>query len=351
MNFNKMFNDTIIESLKHIDLESEQIIEKLPDTLVEILSDYEEFLSTFYIDKHKFNIEDFLIESHSIKKNIIENNKESFTFFLLYINVCIIIYEKILENIDSLGEKLNNTIKINISLYGLLLRRAQQIVELLISGNIDGAMVIWRSLYESSVCLLTLAVEENDELTERFIEHSFRNSNRKVQGYEGNYRELKFAPLPKETFDYLEKEKIRLVNKYGKEFVNDDYGWANILFSGKANFRLLENKIELQRFRPYYTLCSEQIHSSYNAFSFFMEENKIILYRFMDVDIELEAFVDPMQFTIGILHEVNDYIIWAFSTQEELNANKLFLKKIFQKLIHSFERRGRSEHYSPDNLA
>lgn len=339
--FNELFNDTLIEGLKDIDLENEQVLEKLPDALVKVFSEYEEFLTTLYLDKHKFKLDDFLIKSHSIQKRIIKHNKEPFIYFLLYINICVIIYEKILEAIDECEQDLNSTIKVNISLYGLSIRRAQQIVDLLISGYIDGAMIIWRSLYENAVCLLILAINNNDELTERFIEHAFRNSNRKARGYEANYEDLKFKPLPKETFDYLEKEKNRLIKKYGKEFISNDYGWANILFKGKANFRLLEEMIKLQRFRPYYTLCSEQIHSNFNGFRSFMEDNRIILPRIMNPDIELDSFVDPMQFTIGILHEINDYIIWEFSTQEEFNANILFLKKVFEKLITTFERKNR----------
>lgn len=338
--FNKMFSDSLVEGLKEVDLEDEEVLKKLSKAFEQIYSSYEDHISSFYLERHKFQIEDFLSRSHANQKEIIERNKESFVHFILYINTCVIIYEKILDYLQNDNEgSLSNTLKINISLYGLSIRRAQQIVDLLISGQVDGAMIIWRSLYENAVCLLTLAINNNDELTERFVEHAFRNSRRKVNSYDLNYEELKFRPLPPETFEYLDKERMRLVEKYGKEFISNDYGWADILFSGRANFRLLEDEIELNRFRPYYTLCSEQIHSSFNGFGRFSEKNSIIVPRFLSEEFELEDFVDPMQFTVGILHEMNDYIIWELSTEEELKANLLFLKKMFEKLIDSFEFR------------
>lgn len=42
-------------------------------------------------------------------------------------------------------------------------------------------------------------------------------------------------------------------------------------------------------------------------------------------------FVDPMQFTVGILEEVNDFILYEFSVEEEYNVNTILMTKIFEK--------------------
>ncbi len=67
-----------------------------------------------------------------------------------------------------------------------------------------------------------------------------------------------------------------------------------------------------------------------------MEGNKIILPKLLNQDIETDVFIESMQFTIAILHEVNDYIIWEFSTPDEQNVNLLIFKKIFERLQNSF---------------
>lgn len=338
--FEKTFSTIVVESLKKIDPEKlRKNIEKLPELLEDVLSNYEDTLSTVYIENHKFKIEEFVRVSQKSQVKIIEENKESFVSFLLYINTCVLIYEKITDGLDKIDEELTNTLKLAISLYGLCVRRGQQIAELLMSGFIDAAMIIWRSLYENSIILLTLVINDNEELSKRFIEHSYRNSNRKVRGYQKNHEKLKFPPLPSETFTNLEEQRKRLIEEYGNDFVNNDFGWADILFEkGKANFQLLEESIELSKYRPYYALCSEQIHSSINSFERFRENGKIVLPRLMKQEDDLQGLIDPMQFTLAMLDEINDYIIWEFSVEQELNANMIFIRKLFDKLINSFEK-------------
>lgn len=70
-----------------------------------------------------------------------------------------------------------------------------------------------------------------------------------------------------------------------------------------------------------------------------MDGNKIILPRLIKQDLELEAFIDPMQFTISILHEINDYILYEFSTQNEYEVNVSLMRKIFEKQQNSFDKK------------
>ena len=115
------------------------------------------------------------------------------------------------------------------------------------------------------------------------------------------------------------------------------------IFPGKqkASFRLLEERVEMNRFRPYYLMCCEHIHPSFNSFKDFMEGNKIILPRILRQDVELDKFIDPMQFTLSILHEINDYILYEFSIEEECNVNILLMRKVFEKQQKTFNKRKR----------
>jgi len=107
----------------------------------------------------------------------------------------------------------------------------------------------------------------------------------------------------------------------------------------KASLRLLEQRVEMSMFRPYYLLCSEHIHPDFNGLHNYMEGNKIILPRLLKQDLDLKSFIDPMQFTISILHEINDYILYEFSTQNEYQVNISLMRKIFEKQQDSFDNK------------
>ena len=342
--FGEIFIQTINNAIKSSNHIEEEAFKKIAPEFENLKTKFEESISTHYLDNHKFNLDNFLKIHFKNQKQIAKTNKDSFISFILYVNACVIVYEKIIEKLKR--KKVDSTLKITVALYGLVLRRTQEIVDLLLSGYIDGAMVIWRSLYENAIILLVLAFENDNKLADKYFEHSIRNSKRKIVSYNKNHKELEFPPLPKTTEKVLQSETEKMNSLYGMEFLDNEYGWADSLFKGKqkANFMLLEERVEMNRFRPYYILCCEQVHSNFNGFKHFMEGNKIILPRFLRQEIELRSFIDPMQFTISILHEVNDFILYEFSIEEEFNVNVLFMTKMFEKQQNTFnsKRKGRA---------
>jgi len=334
--FEESFTRALENAIKTSKHSEKEITKRLEQHFKKLLSSYEESISSFYLEKHKFNLDAFLKSHFNNQRKIAEANKESFVSFILYVNACVVIYEKIINRIRR--RKIDSTLKMNVALYGLVIRRAQEIVDLLLNGYVDGAMIIWRSLYENAIILIVLAVENENELADKFFQHSTRNSKRKILSYNNNHKELKFPPLPESTEKAIKFEAKIISERYGKEFLENDFGWADCLFPGKqrANFRLLEEKVEMNRFRPYYLVCCEHLHSNFNGFKNYMDGNKIILPRLLDPEIDLESFIDPMQFTVSVLHEVNDYILYEFSIEEEYNVNVLLLEKIFRKQQKTF---------------
>jgi hypothetical protein len=334
--FDELFESSIIKAARNSELSEEEIISKLSPHFDDLVSKYEDTISTLYLKNHAFNLNNFLKAHFNNLKAIATSNKKSFIPFFLYINGCAIAYEKIIVKIYK--KRIDSTLKTNIALYGLIIRRAEQIGNLLLNGYIDGAMIIWRSLYENSIILLLLATENDPELANKFFKHSARNSKNKVLSYNEHYKKLKFKPLPKSTYKTLEENTSQLNNEYGKSFLGNEFGWADDLFSGKqkANFRLIEQRLEMSQFRPYYLLCCEQMHSNFNSFNKFMETRKIVLPKLLAQEIDKKSFIDPMQFTLSILHEVNAYILYEFSTQNEYEVNVLLLRKIFEQQQNTF---------------
>jgi hypothetical protein len=81
-----------------------------------------------------------------------------------------------------------------------------------------------------------------------------------------------------------------------------------------------------------------------------MEGNKIYLPRLLRQDFEFDKFIDPMQFTISILHEINDYILYEFSIKDEYNVNVLLMRKVFEKQQKTFDKPKRKKAIR-DNLS
>lgn len=336
--FGKMFVDSFNEAIKAANLSEEEALKKIAPKFNVLLSNYEESISTLYLENHKFNVDSFLKTHFANQKKIVNTHKTSFEAFILYVNGCYVIYEKVIEKLKR--KRIDSTLKMTVALYGLVIRRADEIVNSLLCGYVDAAMIIWRSLYENAIILLLLALENNTELADKYFQHSVRNSRKKVLSYNSHHKELKFPPLPSSTEKILQSEVQKMDIKYGKDFLDNEFGWADGLFPGKqkASFRLLEERVEMSRFRPYYLLCCEHIHPNFGSFSNYMEGNKIILPKLLRQDIELDKFIDPMQFTVSILHEINDYILYEFSIEEEYNVNILLMRKAFEKQQKTFDR-------------
>lgn len=335
--FEEMLLDSINNATKSSDLTKDEAYRKIAPKFDKLLSDYEDMVSSIYIENHKFDLDSFLKVQFKNQNEIAKAHQGSFASFILYINGCFNIYEKIIEKLKR--KRIDSTLKINVAIYGLIIRRADEILNQLLNGYIDGAMILWRSLYENAITLLTLALENNNELADRYLQHSVRNSRRKILSYQKNYEELRFKKLPKSTEKKLQSKIDRINAQYGKTFLDNEYGWADNLFDGKqkANFLLLEERAKMSIYRPYYVLCCEQVHSNFNGFRKFMDGNKVMLPWILTPETAFDAFIDPMQFTVSILHEINGYILYEFSVEEEYNVNVLLMKKVFEKQQKTFD--------------
>jgi hypothetical protein len=262
--FGKVLIDSLNDSSKTSGL-SEEALRKIAPKFDKLLSDYEESISSLYVEHHKFKLDAFLRTHINNQEKIADAHHDSFEAFILYINGCYNIYEKVIEKIKR--KKIDSTLRMTIALYGLIIRRAEEILNQLLSGYIDGAMIIWRSLYENSIILLVLALENDNELADKYFQHSLRHSRRKILSYQNNHKELKFKPLPKSQDVILQTEIEKLNSRYGKDFLDNEHGWADNLFSGKqkANFILLEERVEMNRFNRLIEFGATENEKPYNV--------------------------------------------------------------------------------------
>ena len=99
-NFGETFIDSLNEAIKSSNLSEEETLKKIAPKFNELLSHYEEDISTLYLDKHKFNLASFLKIHTNNQKKIAKTHKDSFEAFILYVNGCYMIYEKIIEKLS-----------------------------------------------------------------------------------------------------------------------------------------------------------------------------------------------------------------------------------------------------------
>jgi len=337
--FKRRFEDIVNSAITESGKCKSEVGEIFESKLDPIFTKYEDMTVDFHLKYHNFDLKEYLSQFQGRNNHTVIKYFEIFESFLLYVQSCNHIYNTIIESLRE--NKVDSTLQMTVALYGLVIRRLESLVSLLISGYPDGAKIIWRSLYEHAVILLVLALENDNELADKYFYHSVRGSKKKLESYAKHHLKLNFPPVDPNYEKLVNAEVETMIKKFGNKFLENDYGWADNLFPGnsKATFYLLEQRADMQMYRPFYLLCSESIHPNFNGFQNFMEGNLIYLDEILENSInDHDLLVDPMQYSIGVLDDINDYILYEFSDKDELNANLKFLCKLFDNLQLSFRK-------------
>ena len=148
----------------------------------------------------------------------------------------------------------------NIQARSLLISR--ECLTLIKNGYPDGAFSRWRTIYELSVIGKLLYDENNDDLCEKYLNYYH------IQEYkdEKTSRERGHQDHTDESFKILKQNYDFMINKYGKDYDNGDYGWANSLFNQKkVTFKQIKDKVDMDKLYGYYKLSSSYIHGNHKA--------------------------------------------------------------------------------------
>ena len=147
----------------------------------------------------------------------------------------------------------------NIQARALLVSR--ECLTLIKNGYPDGAFSRWRTIYELSVIGNFLYTENNQELCERYLNYYH------IQEYidEKYSRERGHQNHTDASFQNLEQNYDFMINKYGKDYAQGDYCWANNLFNRKVTFKDIKDRTDMDRLYGYYKLSSAFIHGNHKA--------------------------------------------------------------------------------------
>ena len=279
-----------------------------------------------------------LIEIHAKNQQVVSGGMElSFAHFFAYLYSAGTVFENIREHKKK--NQTTDTHKLLVPLYGKLVRIAEQIGVLLTNGYPDGAWRIWRSFYEETAILLFLIKERGKvDLEGKYIDHFNRTKKRKADSMQKNHQELKFPPIDADLLLNLDEKIKEFETKYGKEFLDEEFGWAKSVFnmSRKITFRDIEDHVRISRYRPFYIWASEHSHATFGSMIQFLDGNKINLSSIVRQATDKTSLIDPMQFTISLFHEANLEFLKVYSGNNEYEINMLMFRRIFEGLIGSF---------------
>ena len=144
---------------------------------------------------------------------------------------------------------------------------AREVLTLLKAGLADGAHSRWRTLHEVTVIASFIAGGDN-ELGERYLLHYLITRWRSLADHQMYAARLNQAPFAAEEAADLQRAHDQLVERYGKSYENE-WGWAaEALGVSSPTFRQIEQKTELDHWRPYFRMASHAIHAGSQGIRF-----------------------------------------------------------------------------------
>jgi hypothetical protein len=137
----------------------------------------------------------------------------------------------------------------------------REIICLMQGGFPDGAMSRWRTLHELAVTGAFLQ-KNKQEISHRYLASRFFASYRAAKDAKQHAERANLEPFSDAEMEEMKKYCDHFAALFGKEMSND-YGWASPVFNGnpKPNFRMIEEAVKLDHWRPRYRWASQHVHS------------------------------------------------------------------------------------------
>ena len=99
----------------------------------------------------------------------------------------------------------------------------------------------------------------------------------------------------------------------------------------------------LNRFRPFYIWTAEYVHPTYTSIDHFIEDNALYINLIASQGFSFSSLIDPLQFTIGILDEVNIVFLEEYSSEEESPINYLIFRRLYERMMDEIGKMDNSD--------
>lgn len=187
---------------------------------------------------------------------------------------------------------------------------------LLKNGYSEGAMKIWRTMYELTTVAKFIKQDKTDnDLPQKYIDHIIVDNYKE----EIMYRDTKGVrkKYTEKTFRKMTKEYNKIIKKYGKNF-NCDYGWAEKSLNGKScSFYNIADKAKCLKLYPFYKTSCYSIHGNYkaNIDKINLIKNNVLLYGPSDYGLSI-----PIQNIAISLNQANCLFFTIYSSYDNTVA-------------------------------
>lgn len=222
---------------------------------------------------------------------------------------------------------------------------ASEVMALLNSGFATAAMARWRTIHEVAVIMWLIQNSEGNELAQRYLDHEAVEAATAAEHYNDHYARLGLEPLDAAEYEAIIARRNKMVDRYGSEFKQDTYGWANEAVGCRVKkFERLELAAGLDHMRPYYKMASYGVHGNPKGILFHLEEirpTEFLIAGASDVglaDPGHATIISLLQCTIAFLHtRPNDVIVMTTMAMSRLvdDAGRAF-SEIHRQMLQEF---------------
>jgi len=165
------------------------------------------------------------------------------------------------NTLERLPKKPNNKQNVIRRLHQKSTLISSEIIHLIKGGYSAAAISRWRTLLETSIVAIFLAMNDED-VSQMYLDHEIVGTKKELNSYRDNNKYLGFEEIPEEVILDIEKRLKEVLTKYGKDF-NNDYGWASkILENANPNLHSLMDYTNSQYIKPFYKFSNNYIHGN-----------------------------------------------------------------------------------------
>lgn len=135
-----------------------------------------------------------------------------------------------------------------------------EIIYLIKGGFASAAISRWRTLLETSIIALFLALN-NETTSERYLDYEIVDTKKELKTYMDNVDFLGFEHIPVEEIKKIEKQYNLILDKYGKDFKKSNAWASEILDNKQPNLHDFMDYVNSKYMKPFYKFSNNYVHS------------------------------------------------------------------------------------------
>lgn len=252
-----MINNELLKQIfKSLNIDISEDIEL--ESILEIMNEEGTFEKDFSANDYSSLIE---MREYAIgfKNRLMHSYSKPIQELEIFAEFCKTIGNNVFNRINNDDEKSAKTIVL-LRLHQKSCLVSSEILYLIKGGYASAALSRWRTLFETSIIALFLAL--NDENTsQRYLDYEIIETYGELKAYKENVDFLGFEEISLDEQNKIQTIYDDMIKRYGKEFANDN-GWASVVLNkNRPKLHDLMEYVNSQYMRPFYKFANNYVHS------------------------------------------------------------------------------------------